>query len=318
MIKYIVYILFWNGFDHISEKIYNNIFNNDGYTVTTIQPNMDLKEEILSQANLIICGSFLGNENSSNFLEKYGHKTILYITEPLEYSTHSTYLLLKKNVFRGYIGCINNDNNKIKYPLYNMYMGSLSDMANNINKINNYLDQLSFENFSNKEFCCMINSHDRGNTRCTMFHKLSEIQKVTSPGQLLNNYSNSEFENEGRENFQRRFLFGLCPENFITELDGYVTEKIYLTSICGSIPIYYGKLDDIDKQVFNMNRVLTYDPRDEQSINNVVDRVREFMSDKHKLFEFYKQRPYTDNALEVLTNMENNFVRRINEIVDST
>jgi hypothetical protein len=313
----IVYILFWPGFYLEQCTMYKNIFcDNSKYSVKLIEDYNCITDELLNETHLIISGSFHAY-HKIDIIEKYGYKTILSITEPLEYSNPPIYSLLKKNTYKAYTGCINNDNNKIKYPLYNFYMGSLSNMENNINKVNEYLNNLSFDEFCSKDFCCMINRHDNGNIRSSIFHKLSDIEKVIAPSQLLNNYPNADFENEGRDNFQRRFIFGLCPENFVIELDGYVTEKIYLTSIYGSIPIYYGKLDDIDKQVFNMNRVLTYDPRDEQSMNNVVDRVRELMSDKHKLFEFYKQKPYTDNALEVLRNMENNCVRRVKEMIDS-
>ena len=112
-------------------------------------------------------------------------------------------------------------------------------------------------------------------------------------------------------------MFGICPESFVlNDLDGYVTEKLYLTCAGGSIPIYYGKLDDIDKTVFNMDRVLLFDPRDEDSIDHVYNKVNELMNDKEKLFEFYKQKPFTDNAIEMLKKMDDNYINRTKQIVE--
>jgi hypothetical protein len=314
MVKPVLYISFWPGYHHTYDALYNKIFNTDEYSVNTIENHTDITEELLRNIHIIICGSFNAG-NTYNLLEIYGCRTILYITEPIEFFNPLIYSLVKRNIIRAYIGCINNDFNKVKYPLYMMYMGNLDELSNKINSINNYLDNLSFEDFCTKEFCCMINSHDRGNTRSEIFHKLSVIQNVTSPGNLLNNYSNSDFEKEGRDNFQRRFIFGICSENFVTELDGYITEKIYLTCINGNIPIYYGKLDDIDQQIFNMNRVIRYNPLDCDNMDGAVNIVRDLMSDKYKLFEFYKQRPFKDDAITILKNMENEFIRRTNEIV---
>ena len=149
-----------------------------------------------------------------------------------------------------------------------------------------------------------------------MYNKLKEIGKIVCPSKLFNNYSNWEFEKEGRKEFQKRFIFGICPENFVTELDGYVTEKLYLTCASGSIPIYYGKLDDIDKSIFNMNRILLFDPRNEGSMDMVYKKVKELMNNKEELFEFYKQEPFTENALEMVNNMKENYISRIKEIIE--
>ena len=163
----------------------------------------------------------------------------------------------------------------------------------------------------------MINRHDMGNTRSTIYNKLKEISNICCPSKLFNNYSNIEFEKEGRDHFQKRFLFGICPENFVlTDLAGYVTEKLYLTCVGGSIPIYYGKLDDIDKSIFNINRVLLFDPTNEDSIDEVYNKVNELMNDKEKLFEFYKQKPFTDNAIEMLKKMDDNYINRTKQIVE--
>ena len=49
---------------------------------------------------------------------------------------------------------------------------------------------------------------------------------------------------------------------------GYVTEKIMDCCISGCIPIYCGKLDNIDKNIFNIKRILFYESDNELSLNN--------------------------------------------------
>ena len=266
-------------------------------------------DKTLNKADMIICGSSIRNEYQYQMIKKYGNKTILYISEPLEHFYKLSYDLLSNNVFRAYYGRIDNNNNRIKLPFYKSLINK-----NIINNINNYLDNISFDEFCKKNFCSLINRHDKGNTRTNMFNKLSQIQKVNSPSKLLNNYSNASFEKEGRDNFQKRHMFGLCPENYVTKLPGYVTEKMPIVCNNGSIPIFCGNLDDLDKKIFNMDRVLIYDHTNNESMDKLVDTVRDFMNDKEKAYLFYKQHPYTDNATEVFEEMTKDCVIRVKKI----
>ena len=166
-------------------------------------------------------------------------------------------------------------------------------------------------------FFCLIflfgrcNRHDNGNTRTAIFKKLSQINTITCPSNLFNNYSNEEFEKVGTNKFRKRFIFSICPENFITILDGYVTEKIYMALSNGNIPIYYGKLDEIDKKIFNMNRILWFNPLDQESIQEIYEKVLELINDKQKLFEFYKQPPFLETAIDTLDTMETNYINTV-------
>lgn len=315
MVKRIVYIKFWDGFSHVNDILYQKKLNNSNYDVQTIFTGID--ESIFETANVVICGSFYSDDYVKSLIAKYSYKIILFITEPIQINNTFLYELLRDNWFRAIIGCINNDINKIKYPLYNMYAGDSNNFGNFIDNSNRYIDSVTFDELCNKQFCWLINSHDSGNSRKCIYDALLGAGHITCPGKFLNNYNNEDFEKEGRESFQKRFIFGICPENYVTDLEGYVSEKLYFACIYGNIPIYYGKLDDIDKSIFNVNRILIYDPRDTESINNVANKVMELMSDKQMLFNFYKQHAFTENAIDVIINMENHFLNRTTEIIDS-
>jgi len=197
----------------------------------------------------------------------------------------------------------------VKYPVYYEYMGD--NRTQKINEIQNYVKDINFEDFSTKEFCYLINRHDNGKTRTAIFQKLSEINTIICPSNLFNNYSNEKFEKEGTNNFRKRFIFSICPENFITTLDGYVTEKIYMALFNSNIPIYYGKLDEIDKKIFNINRILLYNPLEQESIQEIYKKILELINDKQKLFEFYKQPPFLETAIETLDTMETNYINTV-------
>lgn len=207
------------------------------------------------------------------------------------------------------MGCISNGPKSVKYPLYYEYMDD--NRTQKINEIQNYIKDINYEDFLTKEFCYLINRHDSGETRTEIFKKLSQIDTIICPSNLFNNYSNEEFEKKGTNNFRKCFIFSICPENYITSLDGYVTEKIYMALSNGNIPIYYGKLDDIDKKIFNMNRILWFNPKEQESIQEIYEKVLELVKDKQKLFEFYKKPPFLETAIEILDKMENNYIDTI-------
>ena len=62
------------------------------------------------------------------------------------------------------------------------------------------------EDISQKKFCCLINSHDNGNTRVPIYKQLSKISDIDCPGKLLNNCSNEELNSIGNFEFIKKYL----------------------------------------------------------------------------------------------------------------
>jgi hypothetical protein len=306
--KKVLFLCYYSGFNHTEHILYKKIFSdNQKYTVHTIKFHSEIRKEKFDQYDFIFCGCFTLNKN---IIDKYSNKMYLDILEPIEFrKDDNVFSIYKKDTFLGYMGCIPYGTKSVKYPLYYEYMGD--NRTQKILEIQNYVKDINFEDFSTKQFCYLINRHDAGNTRTTIFKKLSKIDIITCPSNLFNNYSNEEFEKEGTNKFRKRFIFSICPENFITTLDGYVTEKIYIALSNGNIPIYYGKLDEIDKKIFNMNRILWYNPIEQESIQEIYEKVLELMKDKQKLFEFYKQPPFLETAIETLDIMETNYINTV-------
>ena len=304
----ILFTGFWSNFNYIENPIYMFGLKDKNYDIKYLDLNQ-VNDDVMNSYNIIIVGVFYNNK--FDLLLKHRNKVVLYITEPIEFCYKNIHHLYVNNVFRLSIGTIQNDNSNIKIPHYIDY-GFSVEIAN---KINNEVMNITLEELKKKNFCCLINRHDNGNTRRNIYNKLSSIKTIVCPSKLLNNFPNDKFEQIGPNEFRRQFIFNICPENYVVSLNGYVTEKIWLSCQAGNIPIYYGKLDEYDKKIFNMNRVIVFDPTSDESINNAYMKVKELMNDDNKLLDFYKQQIFLDTSEEVYNFYRDNLNKRLNNFI---
>ena len=75
-----------------------------------------------------------------------------------------------------------------------------------------------------------------------------------NPGKLFNNASNEELNSIGKQEYLKRFIFNICPENTVEE--GYTTEKIFQCIEAGCIPIYNG-IRPVEKGILNQERIFS-------------------------------------------------------------
>jgi hypothetical protein len=296
MKKYSI-ISMWDSYSYDNNFFTNNL--NNYYKLVNINEDIDF----------LISGPFI-NEEDYHIIKNKNCIKILHITEPIEINQpyNLCYDLYKNNIFNIIIGCINNDNNNcIKYPLY-MYNVNLEN--NIFNNVNNYVKSCSLE----KSFCTLINTHDMWNTRAVIYNKLININNITCPSSLFNNCSNEEINNIGNVEYIRKFLFNICSENTLTTINGYITEKLMNCCLGGAIPIYCGWLDEIDEKIFNKNRILFYDPNNDESINNIYNKVKELMEDTNKLYDFYRMDVFVESAYETCQIMHNNLLNKLRNI----
>lgn len=209
----------------------------------------------------------------------------------------------------------------IKYPFYLAYYKYYEYFDyfdyNDKNIYLNTNEYVKTTNLNNKKFCSLINTHDNWSTRTKIYNILNSIQKVDCPSKLFNNMPNNELNKIGNVNFIKKYLFNICPENKITEFSGYITEKIMNASLGGAIPIYCGYLDDYDKKIFNLDRILIFNINDNNSYNNIKNTVIKLMNNKYELNKFYKQTVFLDTAYETIKEMENNVKNIFNDITES-
>ena len=292
---------FWHGFNYNNNIFTNNITNNLVYT------------ENIDEANIIICGPFI-NEHDYDIISSSNAKKILYITEPIEQYSHynNTLKLFNENKFNVITGCINKDHdkNRYKYPLF-LQNFNYKDSKNIFDNVNNYVKTCYP---SNKKFCCLIATHDTKNTRTAIYDKLKDINHITCPSNLFNNCSNEELNNIGNVEYIKQFKYNICSENCITNIEGYITEKLLNCTLSGTIPIYCGSFDEIDEKIFNKNRILLYDPNNEESINNIRNIVINFENNIDEFNNFYNQNVFCDDAHEVILQFEKDLKFKLNSL----
>ena len=98
--------------------------------------------------------------------------------------------------------------------------------------------------------------------------------------------------------------FNICPENAIGV--GYCTEKLYHAFIHGCIPIYYGNPDP-EPNVFNKERILFYDPENEDELKEQIYKI---VNDKNYGEEFFAKPVLVDGA-EAHIKLKNEQLKKI-------
>ena len=262
--------------------------------------------------DIFLIGSFI-KEDDYIFIKNLENKIkIMWLSEPIIHHFKYPFKLIQENKIDYVYGCVmdNIKNNRFKLPLYiNYYKGweqenyysvkYFKDLNNN-NKINK--DELI-----KKDFCTLIARHDNWNTRKNIYNKLINIDEIICLSHLLNNYDNKKFNEIGKKDFLINYIFNLCPENSKYNFPGYITEKLMDCCVSGCIPIYCGKLDEYDKKIFNIDRIIFYESNNESSLYKCYSKVKELYEDKDKLLEFYNQDIFNDKSCEEINRLINNF-----------
>lgn len=132
------------------------------------------------------------------------------------------------------------------------------------------LKQNSMENIcdliNRESFCCIVSNKERNPIFFNFYNKLSKYKKISSGGKWNNNIGvnvNNKFK------FINKFKFNICFENELIE--GYVTEKIYHSFLCDTIPIYWGSdYVNYEYQGFKFIYINKYNTIDE-AIKDIIE-----------------------------------------------
>jgi hypothetical protein len=289
-------ISFWTGFNNI-DNFFTHTFSKFNFC------------ELSSKTTTAIIGSFVNQHDVQN-ISLYPNitKKILVITEPISNLFPLAYDLYINSYFDCVICAIHQDKkiNHYRYPFYYLYMDWTKVLL--FDYVNLRVKNQSIENIKKLNFCCLINTHDNGNTRTPIYNSLKNIGHITCPSQLFNNTSNEELNKNGKVKYLSNFLFNICPENFNTAIDGYVTEKIFESCQAGCIPIYYGRFEDTEIEIFNISRIIFVDPHNEVSVSNMHNIVNELMNNDEKLLNFYSQPIFNNNAYINMHKIHTDFI----------
>lgn len=273
----------------------------DSDIVTRFFKDGDRVSNNLSEINVLIIGDFL-TEQENALIQSYKRLRIMYVAEPiinLPFCSIAGQIFQQKK-YNAVIGCISNRDgiyNWVKYPLYRY---SVKFTKDSFAETNQYV---ASTNIKIKAFCTLINRHDWGNTRTPIYEKLAKIDEIACPGILFNNCSNEELNQIGNVEYIKKFIFNICSENFGNDHPGYVTEKLMNACLGGAIPIYFGELDDIDKKIFNVDRILVLN---NDNTDKIANKVKLLYENQDALEQFYRQPVFCEGAYEEMLAMDAN------------
>jgi len=289
-------INFWARFDYENNDYVSFFFKDMEYTSD------------YENADIVLIGSFGYNED---IFKRIKGKKLLYITEPLQH----LYDNVNKNdcLFDVIFGCVKKNHNKNHYKFtftfFHFFPFTEEKLNQRLESANTRIKTCEIP----KDFCCLINGHDRTNIRTPAYNALKRFAHIECPGQLYKNCSNEEVDRLGKDEYIKRFKFHICPENTLN-LDGYITEKIVDCCLGGAIPIYAGNFDDIDEKIFNINRILFYD-YSEESLQFIETIVEHLISNPVAFEEFYRRPIFMDSAAETILTLKKELQDKVQSLI---
>lgn len=280
MIQYYIYFHnWWNGF-------YNFDANNINFFIKLLSYTKLSNFVIVynpSDANVII--ENLSPNDNLIFNDKWKYR-INFIGEP-QTSNYKNYDLVLTGA--------NNISNVVDLPVSVMYI-----LGNNLYNILNHRRNIT--KIPDK-FCCFIVSNPNCLTRNKMFELLNNYKKVDSCGRFANNYNysiiNLNWWSKEYIEFISQYKFMICFEN--TKMLNYSTEKIVNAYLANIIPIYWSS--NSISNLFNMDSLLFLEnEQDDNSFQNVINKVIELDNDDNKYLEFINRQPFNNTNIEYWDN----------------
>ena len=147
-----------------------------------------------------------------------------------------------------------------------------------------------------KKFCCWMVSNPNCNERNNIFFMLNQYKKVDSVGTQFNNtgflltaqYGSKEFFD-----FISQYKFVICAEN--SDMEQYITEKIFHGYLSNTIPIYWGT--KYCKTIFNPNSFVYLEDTTYQSYMKVLEKVIQIDNNDELYLSMINSPVFIDNKL---------------------
>ena len=205
----------------------------------------------------------------------------------------------------------NHNHNYLRFPLWTLYeIPSTTDAG----EIKSICDNLSYHSLKESlRFCSLVSQHDPNGLRKEIYDALSGLGEISCGGRFLNNTDELKtIYQDDKILYLKQFKFNICPEN--TNVEGYVTEKIFQSIQSGSVPIYWGSNNDPEPEILNKDAIIFWNKGGD---NTAVVRLIEDLNKSPKLYkEFYEQPrllPHADQAImEVMHSLEHRLKSLIN------
>lgn len=261
---------FWNGFDIKTSFIYQ---------VLSEKYNVIVCDKIINRKDIdLVIYSCFGNQH----LHINGIKKLYYSGENDFPNFHQCDYAITHNSVEF--------DRHIRVPLWVFY-----HYENKCPKFENNPEVLP--NMFDRKFCADVisNNTDSWSLRQKLISKISEYHEVDHGGAINNNVGGpvkDKFE------FLNNYKFSIAAEN--SDVDGYVTEKIYEAFCANTIPIYLGNkkvIEDFNSEAFiNVNdfktysELLSYVKRINENADSYIYMITRPRLAKNDLLEQYKNK----------------------------
>lgn len=261
-----------------------------GGFLSLFRQNEDQIVSNINEADVLIYGASLTPEEA-DIVYHFKKIRIIQICEPIEHFSFCQYsfAMFRLKAYDYAIGLIS-DNSAMGWIKFSLS----GKFAYDCKQINQKVASMTMEQLYSKRPCTLISRHDAGNSRVPIFMELAQLFRIDCPGRLLTNCSNEEVDRIGNIAYIEKYAFNICSENFASEsYDGYISEKLPNCCLAGAIPIYYGKLDENDKKIYNTNRILLLT---KENVSEVAERVKFLCQNPTEFLAFYRQPVYLEGA----------------------
>ena len=169
---------------------------------------------------------------------------------------------------------------------------------------------------SKEKFCIFTVSNPTANERIRCFNELSKYKKVDSCGKVLNNMS---FNCPGNV-FSREYIahtskykFNICFEN--KSMKHYLTEKLAVAYMSGSIPIYWGCSNLSD--YINMDAIVYLKPDfTDKDLAALIDEVKALDNDETLYKKKFEQPMFKDGLVPAAFDM-NELNKKVCKYIES-
>jgi hypothetical protein len=169
---------------------------------------------------------------------------------------------------------------------------------------------------SKEKFCIFTVSNPTANERIRCFNELSKYKKVDSCGKVLNNMS---FNCPGNV-FSREYIahtskykFNICFEN--KSMKHYLTEKLAVAYMSGSIPIYWGCSNLSD--YINMDAIVYLKPNfTDKDLAALIDEVKALDNDETLYKKKFEQPMFKDGLVPAAFDM-NELNKKVCKYIES-
>lgn len=145
------------------------------------------------------------------------------------------------------------------------------------------------ENEVRPYFCSYVYSNEQANSfREDLFHAINQYKPILCGGKLHHNINIPHIDGNDfrldRISFEGNFKFSIACEN--SSHPGYCTEKIFISLLAGTIPIYWG--DPLVKKIYNSKAFINV--LDYPNLDAVIDIIKE-IDQNDKLYKDMIQQP---------------------------